>query len=149
MATPSALILRAPGTNCDHEVQTAFEMVGGRGDRIHLNALRDNPKLLRNYQILVLPGGFSYGDDIAAGKVQAIYMQHFLTDALRAFRDDTNEKLILGICNGFQAMLKAGLLMPRTRTAALHAREQRLGPLRRQVDLPEGHAGQVPLSEGH
>ena len=112
MATPNALILRAPGTNCDREVQAAFEMVGGKGTRLHLNALRDNPRLLRSYQILVLPGGFSYGDDIGAGKVQAIYMQHFLTDALREFRDDPNEKLILGICNGFQAMLKAGLLTP-------------------------------------
>jgi phosphoribosylformylglycinamidine synthase len=112
MATPHALIVRAPGTNCDLEVQHAFEMLGARGDRLHLNAVRDNPKLLRKYQILVLPGGFSYGDDIAAGKVQALYMQHFLTDALRAFRDDTNEKLMIGICNGFQAMLKAGLLVP-------------------------------------
>src|SRR5262249_34090347 len=100
MATPNALVLRAPGTNCDHEVQKAFEPAGGRGDRVHLNALRDNPRLLRNYQILVLPGGFSYGDDVGAGKVQAIYMEHFLADALRKFRDD--EKLILGICNGFQ-----------------------------------------------
>jgi phosphoribosylformylglycinamidine synthase len=110
MAIPNALILRAPGTNCDEEVKKAFEMVGGKGDRIHLNALRDNPRLMRNYQILVLPGGFSYGDDVAAGKVQALYMQHYLSDAMRKFRDD--EKLILGICNGFQAMLKAGLLMP-------------------------------------
>ena len=75
-----------------------------------MNALRDNPKQLRDYQILVLPGGFSYGDDVAAGKVQALYMQHFLADAMRKFRDQ--EKLILGICNGFQVMLKAGLLMP-------------------------------------
>jgi phosphoribosylformylglycinamidine synthase len=110
MPTPQALILRAPGTNCDHEVEVAFHMVGGRGTRIHLNALRENPKLLRDYQILVLPGGFSYGDDVAAGKVQALYMQHFLADALRKFRDE--EKLILGICNGFQVMLKAGLLLP-------------------------------------
>lgn len=110
MATPHALILRAPGTNCDHEVQTAFELVGGSATRLHLNALRENPKLLRDYQILVLPGGFSYGDDVGAGKVQALYLQHFLSDAMRKFRDQ--EKLILGICNGFQVMLKAGLLMP-------------------------------------
>lgn len=110
MATPHALILRAPGTNCDHEVQTAFEMVGGSATRLHLNALRENPKLLRDYQILVLPGGFSYGDDVGAGKVQALYLQHFLSDAMRKFRDQ--EKLILGICNGFQVMLKAGLLLP-------------------------------------
>lgn len=110
MATPHALILRAPGTNCDHEVQVAVEMVGGQGTRLHMNALRDNPSLLRDYQILVLPGGFSYGDDVGAGKVQALYMQHFLADAMRKFRDQ--EKLILGICNGFQVMLKAGLLLP-------------------------------------
>lgn len=110
MATPHALILRAPGTNCDYEVQTAFELVGGSATRLHLNALRENPKLLRDFQILVLPGGFAYGDDIGAGKVQALYLQHFLSDAMRKFRDQ--EKLILGICNGFQVMLKAGVLMP-------------------------------------
>lgn len=110
MPTPHALILRAPGTNCDHEVQYAIEATGGRGTRLHMNALRDNPKQLRDYQILVLPGGFSYGDDVGAGKVQALYMQHFLADAMRAFRD--RENLILGICNGFQVMLKAGLLLP-------------------------------------
>ena len=88
MAVPNALILRAPGTNCDFEVEKAFEMVGGRGTRLHLNAVIEKPRLLRDYQILVLPGGFSYGDDVAAGKVQAIYMQHFLADALRKFRDD-------------------------------------------------------------
>jgi phosphoribosylformylglycinamidine synthase I len=109
MPTPHALILRAPGTNCDHEVEHAFAAVGGRGTRMHMNALRDNPRQLRDYQILVLPGGFSYGDDVGAGKVQALYMQHFLADAMRKFRDE--EKLILGICNGFQVMLKAGLLV--------------------------------------
>jgi phosphoribosylformylglycinamidine synthase len=110
MSTPKALILRAPGTNCDHEVQKAFELVGGSADRVHLNVLRHKPRLLRDYQILVLPGGFSYGDDVGAGKVQAIYLEYFLADALREFRDQ--EKLILGICNGFQALLKAGLLLP-------------------------------------
>src|SRR5262245_28482463 len=112
MATPNALILRAPGTNCDEETQAAFEMVGGKADRIHVNALRANPRRLRDFQILVLPGGFSYGDDIAAGKVLALEFQHFLADALREFRDDDHEKLILGICNGFQTLLKAGLLVP-------------------------------------
>ncbi len=112
MPTPHVLILRAPGTNCDHEVQTAFTMVGGRSTRLHINALCKNPRQLRDYQILVLPGGFSYGDDIAAGKVQALYLQHFLADALREFRDHGDEKLILGICNGFQVLLKAGLLIP-------------------------------------
>jgi phosphoribosylformylglycinamidine synthase len=110
MATPHALILRAPGTNCDTEAAFAFEQAGAKVERLHVNALRERPRALRAYQILVLPGGFSYGDDVAAGKVLALQLQHFLSDALRQFRDD--EKLILGICNGFQAMLKAGLLIP-------------------------------------
>lgn len=110
MATPHALVLRAPGSNCDGEAATAFEMAGAKVERIHVNAVRENPRLLKRFQILTVPGGFSYGDDIAAGKVFALQLQHFLADALRKFRDD--EKLVLGICNGFQAILKAGLLVP-------------------------------------
>ncbi|QDU20532.1 phosphoribosylformylglycinamidine synthase I [Urbifossiella limnaea] len=110
MATPHALVLRAPGSNCDGEAAAAFEMAGAKVERIHVNAVRENPRILKRFQILTVPGGFSYGDDIAAGKVFALQLQHFLADALRKFRDD--EKLILGICNGFQAILKAGLLMP-------------------------------------
>jgi phosphoribosylformylglycinamidine synthase len=110
MAVPNALVLRAPGTNCDAEAVAAFEAVGARAERLHVGAVRDNPKKLRDFQILVIPGGFSYGDDVAAGKVFALQLQHFLSDALRQFRDD--EKLVLGICNGFQVLLKAGLLVP-------------------------------------
>lgn len=110
MAIPNVLVLRAPGTNCDAEAVFAFVAAGARVERLHVNALRDNPRRLRDFQILVVPGGFSYGDDIAAGKVYALQFQHFLADALRQFRDD--EKLILGICNGFQTLLKAGLLLP-------------------------------------
>src|SRR4051812_7338270 len=103
MATPNALILRAPGTNCDEETQLAFELAGGKAERLHINALRENPAKLRDFQILVVPGGFSYGDDIGAGKVLALQFEHFLSDVLRRFRDE--EKLILGICNGFQVLL--------------------------------------------
>lgn len=110
MAVPHALVLRAPGSNCDQEAATAFEMAGAKVERLHVNAVRGNPRALRRFQILVVPGGFSYGDDIAAGKVLALQLQHFLADALRQFRDD--DKLILGICNGFQTILKAGLLVP-------------------------------------
>jgi phosphoribosylformylglycinamidine synthase I len=112
MATPHALILRAPGANCDQEAAFAFELAGARVERLHVNTVRENPRKLRSFQILVIPGGFSYGDDIAAGKVLALQLQHFLADALREFRDDPKEKLILGICNGFQTLLKAGLLVP-------------------------------------
>ena len=110
MATVRVLILRAPGANCDAEAQFAFELAGAAADRVHVNRLREDPGLLRRYQVLVIPGGFTYGDDVAAGKILANQLRHFLGDALREFRN--SDKLILGICNGFQALLKAGLIVP-------------------------------------
>jgi phosphoribosylformylglycinamidine synthase I len=110
MAKPHVLILRAPGANCDAEAQFAFEQAGAVAERVHINRLREQPSELMRYQILVIPGGFTYGDDVAAGKILANQMAHLLGDSLRRFRDD--ERLILGICNGFQVLLKAGLLMP-------------------------------------
>jgi phosphoribosylformylglycinamidine synthase I len=109
MTAPRALILRAPGTNCDAEAAFALESAGAIVERLHINALRENPAKLHEAQILILPGGFSYGDDVAAGKILAVQLEHFLADALREFRDAG--KLILGICNGFQVLLKAGLLL--------------------------------------
>jgi phosphoribosylformylglycinamidine synthase len=85
-------------------------MAGAHAERVHINRLREQPGSLQSYQILVIPGGFTYGDDVAAGKILAIEMMHFLGDSLQRFRDA--EKLILGICNGFQALLKAGLIIP-------------------------------------
>jgi phosphoribosylformylglycinamidine synthase len=104
------LILRAPGANCDEETQFAFERAGAFAERVHLNRLREQPGLLHRYQILVVPGGFAYGDDVAAGKILANQLGCFLGESLRRFRDA--DKLIFGICNGFQALLKAGLLVP-------------------------------------
>jgi phosphoribosylformylglycinamidine synthase len=110
MATPHVLVLRAPGANCDAEAQFAFEQAGARAERVHINRLREKPSLLQQYQILTVPGGFTYGDDAGAGKILANQLAHFLGEALRKFRN--SGKLILGICNGFQAILKAGLLVP-------------------------------------
>jgi phosphoribosylformylglycinamidine synthase I len=110
MATPKVLILRAPGANCDAEAQFAFERAGAFAERVHVNRLREDPKLLHQYQMLMIPGGFSYGDDVAAGKILAVQLAHFLGEELRKFRD--KEKLILGVCNGFQVLIKAGLLVP-------------------------------------
>jgi phosphoribosylformylglycinamidine synthase len=110
MPPPNVLVLRSPGANCDGETQFAFERAGAAVERVHINRLRERPALLQRFQILVIPGGFSYGDDVAAGKILAVQLAHFLADALRQFRDA--EKLILGVCNGFQALLKAGLLVP-------------------------------------
>ena len=109
MATPRVLILRAPGANCDAEAQFAFEWAGAVAERVHINRLRESPRELQRYQLLVVPGGFTYGDDVAAGKILGNQLAHFLGDALRRFRDA--DKLLLGICNGFQALLKAGLLL--------------------------------------
>ncbi|MCX7701511.1 MAG: phosphoribosylformylglycinamidine synthase subunit PurQ [Gemmataceae bacterium] len=109
MPIVKVLVLRAPGSNCDGELKFAFELAGGRADLVHVNQLRERPALLQKYQILAIPGGFTYGDDVAAGKILAVTLQHFLGDALRQFRD--REKLILGVCNGFQVLLKAGVLL--------------------------------------
>jgi len=110
MPTPKVLILRAPGTNCDGELAFAFERAGAECQKIHVNQVRESPGILKRFQILAIPGGFSYGDDVAAGKILATLFQNFLADAVREFRDA--EKLILGVCNGFQVLLKAGLLVP-------------------------------------
>jgi len=109
MAMPRVLVLRAPGANCDEETEFAFTKAGAVSDRVHINRLREEPAILHRYQILVIPGGFTYGDDVAAGKILANQLAHFLGETLRRFRDA--EKLILGICNGFQALLKAGLIV--------------------------------------
>lgn len=108
--SPKVLVMRAPGTNCDRETAFAFELAGANPVRHTLLEVRKNPKLLRDYQILVLPGGFSYGDDAGAGALWAAELRHFLADELRAFRD--RGSLILGICNGFQALVRTGLLVP-------------------------------------
>jgi phosphoribosylformylglycinamidine synthase len=110
VATVRVLVLRAPGANCDGETQFAFELAGAVAERIHVNRLRESPALLQRFQVLVIPGGFAHGDDVAAGKILANQLSTFLGDALRRFRD--RERLILGICNGFQVLLKAGLLVP-------------------------------------
>lgn len=108
MASPRILILRAPGTNCDQETAFAFELAGGRPEVVHLNRILEAPNKPDDYQILCIPGGFSYGDDIAAGKIFANQLRLRVCDALVRFHQ--SRKLILGICNGFQVLLKAGLL---------------------------------------
>jgi len=105
---PRILILRAAGTNCDEETQFAWTLAGGRAERLHINRLIERPALLNEYQILTIPGGFSYGDDIASGKIFANQIALRLGDAVRSFVERGG--LVLGICNGFQVLAKAGLL---------------------------------------
>lgn len=108
MSAPRVCVLRAPGTNCDPETAFAFESCGAKADRVHLFRLFEHPGMLRDYQILCIPGGFSYGDDVGAGVVFGSELQHRLTEAMLEFLQ--RETLILGICNGFQVLLKSGIL---------------------------------------
>jgi phosphoribosylformylglycinamidine synthase I len=103
------LILRAPGTNCDQETAYAFEVAGATTQSVHVNRLLESPRLADEFQILCLPGGFSYGDDIAAGRILGNQIRHHLADAMQSFK--AAGKLILGICNGFQILIKSGLLL--------------------------------------
>ena len=109
MRRPSVLILRAPGTNCDIETAFAFERAGASSEVLHINRLLGDPGLFRRFQILCIPGGFSYGDDVAAGRILANQIQHHLADHLAEFK--AAEKLILGICNGFQVLIKSSVLL--------------------------------------
>jgi phosphoribosylformylglycinamidine synthase len=103
-----ALVLRTAGTNCDAETQFAWQQAGAGADRIHINRIIERPRDLLRYQILTIPGGFSYGDDIASGKIFANQLVHHLADVLHEFL--VADRLVLGICNGFQVLVKCGLL---------------------------------------
>ena len=108
MAKVRTLILRAPGTNCDEETAFAFQMAGAVTSLVHVNQLIRREEDLSSYQILVVPGGFTYGDDISAGKVLANELRLKLGEDIQSFLDRGG--LILGICNGLQVLVKAGIL---------------------------------------
>jgi len=105
---PKALVLRCAGTNCDQETAWALEAAGAEAERVHLNAFVRGEASFDNYQILVVPGGFSFGDDIASGKVLANKLISYLKEPLTKFLEQG--KPIIGICNGFQVLVKCGLL---------------------------------------
>jgi len=108
MEQVNAIVLRAAGINCDLETEYALESAGAKTQRVHINKMIEDKNLLDKYQILVFPGGFSYGDDVAAGKILANQTIHHLYKPIQKFIDDG--KLVLGICNGFQVLVKAGIL---------------------------------------
>jgi phosphoribosylformylglycinamidine synthase len=128
MAKVKAIVLRAAGINCDLETEHALELAGAEAGRVHINRLIEDKTLLDRYMILVFPGGFSYGDDVAAGKILANQTVSHLCEPLRAFIDAG--KLILGICNGFQVLVKAGVLP-----------FGRLGPLQQSVTITCNDSG--------
>jgi phosphoribosylformylglycinamidine synthase len=108
MAEVKTLVLRASGTNCDVETAFAFEQAGASVTSVHVNRLISREQQLADYQIMAIPGGFTYGDDIAAGKVLANELRLKLGEDIARFIEAGG--LILGICNGFQVMVKAGIL---------------------------------------
>jgi phosphoribosylformylglycinamidine synthase len=108
MTRPKTLILRTAGTNCDAETAHAFELAGATAEAVHLNRVLKNPQVLDEFQLMALPGGFSYGDDIAAGRIFANQIVHHLRDAFHRFVEAG--KPIIGICNGFQVLVKTDLL---------------------------------------
>lgn len=105
---PRVCVLRTDGTNCDEETAHAFEKAGGESHLVHVNELRCGSRRLRSYQILAIPGGFSYGDDIASGKILAVELISYLRNELEGFIARPN--LVIGICNGFQVLVRTGLL---------------------------------------
>jgi len=108
MSKVRTLILRAPGTNCDEETAFAFEQAGAVASMVHISQLIGNPKQLDDYQIMVIPGGFTYSDDMGAGKVLANEIRLKLGQDIERFV--SSGRLILGICNGFQVLTKTGIL---------------------------------------
>jgi len=108
MSVVKAIVLRAAGINCDCETEYALQLAGAQTQRIHINRIIEKPDLLEECHILVFPGGFSYGDDVAAGKILANQIIHHLAEVITKFIEQG--KLVLGICNGFQVLVKAGIL---------------------------------------
>jgi len=108
MSKVRTLIIRAPGTNCDAETAFAFQQAGAVVSSVHVNQLIRREQRLSDYQIMVIPGGFTYGDDISGGKVLANELRLKLGEEIFRFIEDG--KLILGICNGLQVLAKAGIL---------------------------------------
>ncbi len=102
------IVLRTAGSNCDYETVHAFEQVGSQVSLVHINQIIAGKIRLSDFEILAIPGGFTYGDDISAGKILANEIKYKLKDQVATFVADG--KLIIGICNGFQVLVKAGLL---------------------------------------
>jgi len=105
--SPKALVVRTAGINCDIETKQAMEMAGASAELVHANEITGGKVKILNYDILLLPGGFSYGDDIAGGKIWAVHMDKVYND-IKKFID--GGRPVMGICNGFQVLTKLGFL---------------------------------------
>lgn len=108
LSKPNVVILQATGTNRDMDAAQAIELAGGTPTVLHINLLRENPSRLHTYQMVIIPGGFSYGDALGAGRLLAHDLRWLFQETLARFIVD--RKPVIGICNGFQALVKSGWL---------------------------------------
>lgn len=105
---PTALVVRAAGTNCEIEVCHGFELAGAKAELAHVDALIAEPERVERADIIAFPGGFSYGDDVASGRIFAMKLREKLYPALRGAAG--RGVPMIGICNGFQVLVQVGLL---------------------------------------
>ena len=134
MTKPSILILHASGTNRDAEAARACELAGGAPEIVHMNQMRSGERSFKEFDMLLLPGGFSYGDALGAGVRKALDLQVFFQDELHEFVE--SGKRVLGICNGFQVLVKAGLLPGEAQSAIRNS-----PPAPRRVTLTHNASG--------
>jgi phosphoribosylformylglycinamidine synthase I len=142
---PKALVLQAYGSNRDFDVMEALTLAGADAVGVPLNELRQNKTLLTNCNLLVVPGGFSYADALGAGKLLALDLASYLADEISAFVD--SGKPVIGICNGFQALVKSGIL-----PGASFRTERTLSERQRDEVVAEAREGEVTLTfnaKGH
>jgi len=119
--TPKVIVLRTAGTNCDVETGFAFEHFGAKVDAVHINKLLNREVNLSDYHILAIPGGFTYGDDIESGRILANELRLHLGKDITKFIN--HKKLIIGICNGFQVLVKAGFLPGKMKGSTLSTKD--------------------------
>lgn len=107
MLKPKALVFTGYGLNCEEETAFAFETAGAKADIVHINDLIEKKSLLDRYQIMAVPGGFSYGDDTGSGNAYAAKIRNHLWDKIQQFI--SKDKLVIGICNGCQILTHLGV----------------------------------------
>ena len=108
MSQVNVCVLFGFGINCDRETAAVFDMVGGNSERVHVNRLVQGERSLSEFDILAVPGGFSFGDHLGSGRLLGNRLRFALREQLQQFV--TDGKPVIGICNGFQALVKTGLL---------------------------------------
>src|SRR5258708_1218453 len=106
---PKVLVLKPDAINRDEDLAYPFNLAGAESKIVHINDLRSKKEKLSNYQVLALPGGFAYGDDIVSGKILAIELTSFFEEELKKFID-RKDTAVFGVCNGFQVLVRTGVL---------------------------------------